>query len=327
MEGNSIRVKFICVTVFLLFFLSSKAQRTNINGFSKQFSILTENDFYLFRGKDGYYTNGLVFNYGKVHHSRKAAFIKQVDQFEIGQKLFTPFSRKIYTVSQIDRPITGYLYGKFSRFDFMEHNQLFQWGISIGAIGKASLGEDMQNSFHRLINVNSSYWGWIWNYQLKSEPGMNLQGLYAKELLNTKTSLFQLTPVTKTTLGTTFTNFSQGIIFQFGKLKPLSESAYWDAALDDERSQLMKGSEIFFYYFPDLKYQLYNATVQGGLFRKDKGPIISGVKPLVLTQQLGALYSFGRYTLRIGIVFETKEAKSQRFNHTYGSIRGSYRFH
>lgn len=328
MERNLIRVKFICVTIFLLFFLSSKAQHTKTKSFSKQFSILTENDFYLFQGKDGYYTNGLIFNYSKVHHSREPVFIKQIDQYEIGQKLYTPFSRKIYNISQIDRPITGYLYAKFSRSDFMEHNQFFQWGFSIGTIGKASLGEGMQNSFHRLINVNSSYWGWIWNYQLKSEPGVNLHGLYAKGLLNAETSSFQLTPVTKATLGTSFTNISQGVFFQIGKLKPLCESAYWNAALaGDNRARQIKRSEIFFYYFPELKYQLYNATVQGGLFRKDKGPIISTVKPLLLTQQLGALYSFDRYTLRLGIVFESKEAKSQRFDHTYGSIQGSYRFH
>ncbi len=62
------------------------------------------------------------------------------------------------------------------------HNQFFQWGVSAGTIGKASLGKEMQNSFHRLINVNRS-WGWIWDYQLKTEPGVNLHGLYAKELL------------------------------------------------------------------------------------------------------------------------------------------------
>ncbi len=152
-------------------------------------------------------------------------------------------------------------------------------------------------------------------------------GFTPKNCSSTETSAFQLTPVTNATLGTSFTNISQGVFFQLGKLKPVSESAYWNAALSDDKTRQIKGPEIFFYYSPDLKYQLYNATIQGGLFRKDKGPIVSTVKPLVLTQQLGALYSFDRYTLRLGIVFESKEAKSQRFNHTYGSLQGSYRFH
>ena len=327
MVARSIQLKIITLILPLFFFFSSKAQDSNSKIFSKQISITTENDYYLFQGKDAYYTNGIILNYSKIHHARKTTFLKQIDQYEIGQKLYTAFSRKIYHPEQIDRPITGYLYAKFSRSDFMKNNQLFQWGISAGTIGKAALGEQMQDGFHRLIHVNPSIWGWIWNYQLKTEPGINFHGLYAKGLLNSETSFFQLVPVSIATLGTSFTNISQGLFFQIGKLKPINESAYWNAALTDSRASKINKSELFFYYFPELEYQLYNATIQGGLFRKDKGPIISTLKPLVFTQQLGALYSFDRYTLRLGIVFESKEASSQRFNHAYGSIQGSYRFH
>jgi hypothetical protein len=208
----------------------------------------------------------------------------------------------------------------------MTRNRFFQWGISLGTIGKAALGEQMQDGFHRLIDVDPSLWGWIWDYQVKTEPGVNLHGLYAKELIADKTTFFQLTPVTNLTLGTSFTNISEGLFFQFGKLKPVMESAYWNASVEEKGERNAKEFELFFYYLPQLKYQLYNATVQGGLFRKDKGPITSSVKPLVFTQQLGALCSLDRYTLRLGVVFESKEAASQRFNHTYASIQGCYRF-
>jgi len=323
----SIKRRIITLVLTLVLYFSSEAQISNSQLFSKQLSITTENDYYLFQGKDAYYTNGIILNYSKIHKARKNTFIKQIDQFEIGQKIYTAFSRKIYHPDQIDRPITGYLYAKFLRSDFMKHNQLFQWGVSAGTIGNAALGEQMQDGFHRLIHVDPSIWGWIWNYQLKTEPGINFHGLYAKGLLKSETSFFQLTPVSNATLGTTFTNISQGLFFQFGKLKPISQSAYFNAALSEVRTSHIKESELFFYYLPELEYQLYNATVQGGLFRKDKGPIISTLKPLVFTQQLGALYSFSRYTLSLGVVFESKEASSQRFNHTYGSIQGSYRFH
>ncbi|MEO8819834.1 MAG: lipid A deacylase LpxR family protein [Ginsengibacter sp.] len=327
MARGSIQIKLIGIIFPLFFFFTSKAQQSVSKIYSQQLSITTENDYYLFQGKDAYYTNGIILNYSRIHHTGNTKFIKQIDQYEIGQKLYTAFSRKIYHPEQIDRPIAGYLYAKFSRSDFMINNRLFQWGVSLGTIGKASLGEQMQDGFHKLIHVNPSIWGWIWNYQVRTEPGVNLHALYAKGLVGAKTTFFQLTPVTNVTLGTSFTNISQGIFFQFGKLKLASESAYWNAALEENRADEIKGSELFFYYSPDLKYQLYDATIQGGLFRKDKGPIISTVKPFVFTQQLGALYSFDRYTLRLGVVFETRDASSQRFNHTYGSIQGRYRFH
>jgi hypothetical protein len=310
--------------MLLLFcFFSSRGQK-NTNHFSKQISLITENDFYLLQGKDGYYTNGIMFNYSKIHHSKRSSFLKQVDEFELGQKLFTPFSRKIYKVDQIDRPITGYLYAQFLRTDFLKNHQFFQWGISGGTIGKASFGEQMQNSYHNLIDINSSLWGWIWNYQLKSAFGVNVHGKYAKSLLNDERSFLQITPVTKVTLGTIFTDASEGILFQLGKLNSQSESVYWNAALQEQQDNYR--SELFFYYYPEVTGQLYNATVQGGLFNKDKGPIVSEPEPFVFLQQIGAMYSFKRYSLRMAITFKSKEAKSQKFNQKYGSIQVNYRF-
>ncbi|MDE3183512.1 MAG: lipid A deacylase LpxR family protein [Bacteroidota bacterium] len=319
-----IRNSFTFLIILLLSCFKCDAQANHPNTFSKQLSVLTENDYYLFQGKDGYYTNGLVFTYSLVHHAKKSTIIKQVNTFELGQKLFTGYSRKIYNVSEIDRPVTGYLYAKFSQSDFVSHNQLWQWGASLGVIGKASLGEGMQDAFHRLIHVNVNYWGWVWDYQLKSEPGINVHGRYAIGLLNN--SFLQLTPVSQATLGTGFTNISQGMLIQLGKFNPLHQSAYWNGSLQYKEDKSPLRPELFFYYYPCLMYQIYNATVQGGMFRKDKGPITSPVEPFLVSQQVGAMATYKRFTLRLATTFEGKEATSQRFTHAYGSIYGSYRF-
>ncbi|HZI69282.1 MAG TPA: lipid A-modifier LpxR family protein, partial [Hanamia sp.] len=138
-------VAFSCIkrTGFVILlssvFLVAKSQENQPEHFSKQLSFLSDNDFYLFQGKDGYYTNGFMLNYDKLHHSKWNRFLKQVDEFTFGQKMYTAYSRKIHTPDQIDRPITGYLFLQFSRSDFLKTNQLFQWRISAGTIGKASL--------------------------------------------------------------------------------------------------------------------------------------------------------------------------------------------
>lgn len=318
------RILFSFLILLLLSCFKSDAQAGHPNTFSKQLAVLTENDYYLFQGKDGYYTNGLVFTFSEVHHAKKSTIIKQVNSFELGQKLFTGYSRKIYYVSQIDRPVTGYLYAKFSQSDFTSHNQLWQWGASLGVIGNASLGEGMQDAFHRLIHVNANYWGWVWDYQLKSEAGINIHGRYAVGLLTN--SFLQLTPVSQTTLGTGFTNISQGILIQLGQFNPLHQSAYWNGSLQYKEEKSPLKPELFFYYYPCLLYQVYNATVQGGMFRKDKGPITSPVEPFLISQQIGAMVTCHRFTLRLATTFEGKEATSQRFTHAYGSIYGSYRF-
>ncbi|MGN6804284.1 MAG: lipid A-modifier LpxR family protein [Ginsengibacter sp.] len=312
------------VILFSSVFLVAKSQEKQPEHFSKQLSFLSDNDFYLFQGKDGYYTNGFMLNYDEVHHSKRGSFLKQVDQFTFGQKMYTAYSRKIHSPDQIDRPITGYLFLQFSRSDFLKKNQMFQWGIAAGTIGKASLGETLQTAYHKLIHINTSEWGWVWDYQLKSAFGIDLHAKYAKALVQTENSFMQITPLSEVTLGMNFTNASEGVLLQLGKLKKQNESVYWNASLDEEENK--NQSELFFYYYPKLTLQLYNATIQGGLLNKDKGPIVSYPEPFVLLQQVGAIYSFKRYSLRLGVNFSTKEAKSQRFNHKYGTFEVCYRF-
>jgi len=314
--------KFVASMLLLLTFFSSKGQKPN--HFSKQLFFLTENDFYLLQGKDGYYTNGIMFNYSTIHQSGRTSVIKQVDQFEMGQKMFTAYSRKIYHVDQIDRPITGYLYLQFLRTNFLKKNQFWQWGISAGTIGKASLGEALQNSYHKLIHINTSVWGWVWDYQLNSAFGIDLHANYAKALVAKHNSSIQITPVTHCTLGSMFTNASEGVLFQLGKLNSQDKSAYWYAAVQKKPTDYQP--ELFFYYYPQLMGQLYNATIQGGLFNKDKGPIVSDAEPFVFLQQVGAMYSYNRYSLRAAVTFQGKESRSQRFNQKYGSLQFNYRF-
>lgn len=325
MTACLIRNHLILFTILLLSFFRSNGQVTHENVLSRQVSILSDNDYYLFQGKDGYYTNGLAFTYSLVHSAKRKDVLKQVYNFELGQKLFTGYSRKIHDVSEIDRPVTGYLYAKFSQVDFIKNNQLWQWGASLGVIGKASLGEGLQNAYHRLIHINVSVWNWVWDYQLKTEPDINLHGEYAIGLLK-RHSFYQLTPVSTVTLGTGFMNISQGLVLQLGKFNPLHESAYWNASLQQKGAKNRVNPELFFYYYPQVLYQIYNATVQGGMFRKDKGPITSPIEPFVISHQVGAMFSFKRYSLRLATTFEGKEATSQRFTQAYGSLYGSYRF-
>lgn len=314
-------ISILCCTIY------SIAQPCVPKTFSRQISITTDNDRYLFQGEDRYYTNGTTITYSTVGRNHNSNITKQVNSFELGQKLFTPYSRRIYSPDQIDRPVAGYLYGKYKRTNFYSNN-LLQLGISIGTIGNSSLGESLQDGFHQVIRVNSDYWGWIWEYQIKDEPALNLHGSYAFSLLNLEVpSFFQVTPVTKATLGTHFTNISQGLLFQLGKFNMMHQSAYWQGNLRGApRMEFNEGPEFFLYYYPCLMFQLYNATVQGGMFRKDKGPITSSIESLLLSQQVGIMFSFHRYTAGLQVTFQSKEASTQRHKHSYGSFQLGYAF-
>ncbi len=318
---NSNTIPFCIVFIIWLAPIAGMAQST-LKNFSQQITVTSENDRYMFQGKDGYYTNGLLLKYTKAISPKNSQ--KRLNSFELGQKMFLPYERKIFLPSEIDRPVTGYLYVRFLRTQFSAANQLWQWGASVDAIGDASLARSMQSLFHNWIGI-SSRWNWVWDYQLKSSIGVNLHGSFAKALLKQNSASFQAIPVTKATLGTSFTNISQGLVLQFGKLRPMSQSAFWKAALQSDGETPHTKPEWIFYYYPEVQYQAYNATVQGSLFLNDKGAIISSPEPFLLTHQAGVLFSADRYLLQLAANFQSKEAKSQRFSQRYGSIQVGYR--
>jgi hypothetical protein len=312
-----------CLLLFLCFTPIAVIAQGGSRKFSRQFTITSENDRYMLQGKDGYYTNGLLLNYTKALQAKNGQ--KRLNSFELGQKMFLPYERKIFLPSEIDRPITGYLYFRFTRTNFPSSNMLWQWGVSVDAIGDASLARSVQNTFHQWINI-SSRWSWVWDYQLKSSVGANLHGTFAKGLIaDNATLLFQAVPVTKATLGASFANISQGLFLQVGKLQSIHQSAFWNAAVQTNDKPAPAKPEWFFYYYPEIQYQVYNATVQGSLLRKDKGPITSHPEPFVVTHQAGVLFSTDRYLLRLAANFQSIEAKSQRFSQRYGSVQVGYR--
>lgn len=312
-----------CTLLFSLLRLSPGYTQAVAKPYTKQFSITTENDRYVFKGADGYYTNGLVLGYNRLSKPRGDGQ-KRINRFELGQQIYMPYDRKIYNPSQIDRPVSGYLFARFTRSMFKAPNRLWQWGVSADAIGDASLARGLQNTFHDLIGIDSRRWGWVWDYQVKSQLGFNVHGTHAAGLLNERTArTLQITPVTKATVGTSFVNISQSVVVQLGQLRSPDQSAFWEAALGGS-ADASKQMEWSLFYQPSLLYQVYNATTQGGLFRKDKGPITSAPEPVVFTHQAGALFSYDRYLLRFSASFQTKEARSQLYSQSFGSVQASY---
>jgi hypothetical protein len=291
-----------------------------------QISFAVENDVLAFRGTDGYYTSGLLANFSILKRNNRQQNLKTIYNYEIGQQIFTPGIREVYVITEIDRPITGYLYGKFSIDHFKTKNRVLSYGASIGAIGKMAQGQKVLNWFHPFIKINSDWWGWMWKYQLKNEIGLNLHASFAKSLINSSSlSFLQVTPKTDVTLGTTFTSLRQSVIVQIGKHNANAQSSYWGSRIGNNAVSSDK-KELFFFYRPQLLYQLYNATIQGGMFRQDKGDITSDLERFVVANEFGAVGSSGRYSASFHLTFQSREAFLQEKNHAFGRLQVSFLF-
>ncbi len=320
--SGTLKVKHCAFCVLILFGLlphfSSFAQ-------NRQLSFSLDNDAFALQGKDGYYTGGGRLSYSYTSKKSSHAFSKTINTFQLSQKLFMPGRREIFAIVEIDRPITGYLSAAFSK-TFFKHNQFFKAGLEAGAIGAASLGKQTLNLVHPFLQINQKYWDWMYEYQLKSEVGLNLSGSYGFTLLpQSERTILQISPVSKATLGSLFTYVSQSVVVQFGKQKPLEEGALWNGNIGTDQSA-EKDHELFAYAEPTIMYQAYNATVQGGLLRSDKGRIVSNSKAIVWSNTVGALYAAHRYSLQLYLTFQRKEASSQLDDQWYGGFNVAYRF-
>lgn len=315
-------LSFLCVPVALVM------GQKDTSGFNKQISFSHDNDFFAFRGTDGYYTSGIFINYSTVKKTNKPGVIKTVYNFEIGQKIFTPGIREVFVITELDRPITGYLYGAFSLTKFKQKSKFLKLGVAAGTIGPAALGKQLLDAIHPLLKINAEFWDWMYDYQLKNQPGINVDGSYGFSVIRqSNPGLFQITPVCNATLGTTFTNIRQSVLLQFGRQNEMHQSGFWNARIESDGTSVPRyKKEVFLYYQPEFMYQVYNATVQGGLFIKDKGGITSKLQPFVLINKFGVMLASQRCSLGFHYTFQSKEAKSQENGHIFGGVQIQWRF-
>lgn len=99
---------------------------------------------------------------------------------ELGHNIYTPADTEARTLIAADRPYAGWLYASASlyaetgdRSDDKFGDTLDKMALEIGIVGPAALGKQVQNEYHKLINVATSKG---WDNQLKNEPGINLIG-------------------------------------------------------------------------------------------------------------------------------------------------------
>jgi lipid A 3-O-deacylase len=334
--------KFFCKGVLffstLLLAHHVASQSKDVRRVGHQISLNIDNNFFLFTGDDGYYTNGLFVKYNLAARSTSDKVAKKIFSFELGQKIYIAHSRKILPspnaqlnipggIQQIDRPIAGYLFGRVSKSLFYKNRSVLELGVSIGTIGKNSFGKDVIAVWHEAIGVKD-HWNWVWDYQVKNEFGANVHGTFGYSLLPYRQQQrIQLSSISQATIGSIFTDVSQSLLVQIGKLRPMSSSSFWSSRLESSENSDDNGApEWFLFYKPEVKYQAYNATIQGGMFAKDKGQILSEVNPLFFSHEFGVQLSRPKFSVRYSMFFQSKEAKNQFLNQSYASIGCSFSY-
>lgn len=287
--------------------------------YSKQLSFKTDNDAYLLQKKDGYYSNGLfiTLNTASEKNNRKI-----ITSYELGQMIFTPRNVNFFRDGGIDRPFCGYLFLSYNCATFLPKQQIVQWAASIGTIGANSMGENVQETIHKLFRFKQ-FRGW--ETQISNEIGLNTTVKYAKELSLINTTLLKIIPQSEFTLGTTFTNAKIGGYICFGLMEDASNSNLFNANINKKTVAKTK-AECFIYWHPQFIYQLYNATVQGGLFTENGHDVTAQIFAGMYMQTFGFQITSGRIASKLAVVYQTQDARTQQQSQRYASISIGYRF-
>lgn len=311
--------------VVFLFVLSTLQAQDSLLVLHKELTLITENDNYNFTLRDRYYTNGFFIRFNWLAKtSAKQEVSKTIHRTEFGQMIFSPFFIR-HNVQEVlatmDRPYTAWLYASYGETKFFNNGDVLLVDGSLGLIGPGAKGKEVQTGYHKMIGLYQIYG---WEYQLNNEIGINGSVQYYRLLTNPNSNQpFSAHVVGKASLGNTFTNAAAGFLFKLGKMEQSANSSYWGGRLGKTTTT----TENYFYLEPVLMAQAYNATVQGGLFRKDKGPFTSPLNPFLFLVKAGLIFSWKKAGFFMNYTLKQREAKSMiDKTELYGSFGLSFRF-
>lgn len=306
------------ILIFIL--ISGISYSLTAQEFKNEFSVISDNDAYLWYGQDRYYTNGLFVNYRRAKQSTESSKIeKRIYGISFGQKMYNPISGYSPNPLYHDRPFAAYLYGAPSLSLYYKNEQILKADLEVGVIGPKALGKQTQTLLHKIVGF---YEISGWEYQIGNDIGLNANLNYIKLITRDDKKSVDLSLDSYLRLGTTFDAIGLGVMFRAGKINSLPYSAIYSARTGKQEEHK---KEVFFYAKPQLNYVTYDATIEGSI-SKHNSPITYNVKPWVFSQLVGFNYSTPHLTIDYHLIFNSKEIKSWAKAHQYGSIGLAYRF-
>lgn len=306
--------------------LDTNAQSTYRN----QIGGRLDNDQYINPYNDRYYMAGHLLNFTIVLNGSKdcagllgGGVVKKTLEIEVGQQIYGPFATWARYDWLQDRPYTGYLYAGAALTWFHDNESALKVTAQVGTIGPASMAEKVQKAFHHAFDLKDPEG---WEYQLNNELGLNIEAQYTRLLYRNGNEWLDVAATPSLRLGNTFSNVTAAVQLRIGAFDKLYQSASTNSrvSMGSERQK----RELYFFAIPQLSYVAYNATIQGGMFIKDKGPVHYPVIPLVFTQQLGVQFATERWSAAYTAIIRTREVGgvSTALGQQWGTMALAYRF-
>ncbi len=301
------------------------------------FTMQVENDAVsTYKGtSDEYYTSGLRIGYTTgttglpdvLNRFGNAVWGDGVQRvsIDLSQSIFTPRNTQINPPDPRDRPYAAYLRASGMLIHDNDDSR-GTLGVSIGVVGPAALGREVQNGFHNLIGDTPNKG---WSTQLKNEPAFELLGERTFRIPVTRFSGLEVDtlPALTAGIGTVRDYVQVGATIRLGQ----------GLASDFGTPRMRPGMSGGDAYTPTRPFAWYIfAGLDGQAIARDEfldGSTFNGnarhvqKKPLLGEMEAGAAVMFYGVRLTYTQTFQTTSFKGQRsglFN--FGSLAGSVRF-
>lgn len=303
--------------LFLIFFFE-------IGLGQNQFEIgaVFDNDLYTSTVNDKYYTNGFEFYYRNLKSDTTPS--KTIIEYKIGQKIFNPFAVRVTILERTDRPFAGYLYASIGKNTFHESGFVFKKSIEIGFVGPNALGQEMQELFHETFGYRKVLG---WENQIKNMLALQGTLIHAKKINRfPKMHNTDMHWTSELNLGTIFNGITTGPLMRIGiqnALTSIQNSILLGGGLSNQTSSSGQ-KELYFFAQPQINFQWYDATIQGGLFGS-KSPVERDITYFRFGAKTGIDYRKNQWHFSYSIVYKTKETKHPKNEgHYFGSIKMGY---
>ncbi len=310
------------IFVFLFMLLCKGTQSQYL--FTRELGIQSDNDTYVSFSEDKYYTNGLMFFYRFIPKKETPKLVKEVIEFRLGNKMYTPEDAKKPDIADHDRPFAGYLFANAQKSKFYENESMLRYGAQLGIMGPASGVGDFQEIMHDFI-------GWYgvkgWEHQITNNLGINFHGMYSMKVVNYFSKQADINLYSFANVGTIRTNIALGFWnrFSFIELNKVFESSLFGSSIvKDKKIKTKRKGDFFFFFKPQLEYHLYDASIQGGMFN-NKSPVTYDVEPIQFTFEFGLMFQLERANIWYSVTLQSKDVKNDLVErYAYGSFKLSW---
>ncbi|MCG8320588.1 MAG: lipid A deacylase LpxR family protein [Cytophagales bacterium] len=286
-----------------------------------QIAAQVDNDRFNFAATDKYYSNGIILKWNRTIHINNFFLIGLVEKAilvsSLQHKIYTPSEIIFYDKQRHDRPYASTLTLSGGVRLFIPKNQFIQADITLGVSGPWAGGQNLQEWWHRQINVFKPRG---WENQIVNSPVVNLHLQHARQWFETKIMNFIST--SELNLGTLSANVKQEGLVRVGKFLPLNLSTF--SGGDLENGPFAKKSEIYLFAGAAIEYVYYNGLIEGNWIGNES-PHTRQAVPWVYHGKYGVQWSTWKVSAAISYHLLSREVRGGT-DHQYVRLNLGFRF-